>query len=312
MTGPDPAISARAAVCRRAPPGNFAAAFAVALLAACVGPARKHPVAIAPDAHVPAFAMVPYEPISRMSVVAIALREWRLFGQPVDDEPPGTRPPPLPEDMPERQPGLWQRVGEYWWLGMDAGSAEAAWTGKHDASGQVFPADEDGFYAWSAAFVSYVMRIAGAGRQFPYSESHSTYINIAKQMADGQTKRWLVTAERPAAYAPQSGDLICMGRGPATSLTYDALPAGLFPAHCDIVVANAPGQISVVGGNVDDAVTMKHVPVTADGKLATPQGVVLDTRYPWMVVLRILYPPAPNPVIASEAKQSRPTGTLVP
>ena len=47
-----------------------------------------------------------------------------------------------------------------------------------------------------------------------------------------------------------------------------------------------PGQISVVGGNVDDAVTLKHVPVTPDGRLATPDGQVIDPRYKWMVVLR--------------------------
>ena len=50
------------------------------------------------------------------------------------------------------------------------------------------------------------------------------------------------------------------------------------------------GTIGVVGGNVDDAVTMKHVPVTPDGRLASPDGAVLDTRYPWMVVLRLLVP----------------------
>ena len=67
-------------------------------------------------------------------------------------------------------------------------------------------------------------------------------------------------------------------------------PPGQFPAHCDIVVDTAvPGQIAVIGGNVDDAVTMKHVPVTPDGKLARPDGMVLDTRYPWMVVLRLLH-----------------------
>ena len=38
---------------------------------------------------------------------------------------------------------------------------------------------------------------------------------------------------------------------------------------------------------------MKHVPVTADGKLATPDGQVLDTRYPWMVVLRLTVIGAP-------------------
>jgi len=265
-------------------------------LSACAAPhARPAPTSkpalyIAPDAHDPPFATVPYEPISRESVVAIALREWRLFGQPVDDDPPGTRLPLPPDQMPERMPGLWQRVGEYWWLGMDAGTTASGWTGKHGADGTVFPADDDDDYAWSAAFVSYVMRIAGAGARFPYAEDHSYYIDVAKEMKLGETSGWIITAERPSAYAPQPGDLICEGRGKAASLTYDDLPAPQFPAHCDIVVATAPGQISVVGGNVDHAVTMKHVPVTADGKLATSDGQVLDTRYPWMVVLRVLYP----------------------
>ncbi len=264
----------------------------LAALSACTAPPQLTPTPIPPDAHVPPFARVPYEPISRDAVVAIALREWRLFGSPVDDSaPPGTYHPATPEDKPERQQGLWQRVGEYWWLALNAGAPESAWTGKHDANGNVFPADEDGNYAWSAAFVSYVMRIAGAGARFPYSASHSDYIDIARQQALDRTSQWLITAERPESYAPQSGDLICLGRGRARDLRYDDLPAGHFPGHCDIVVdTTVPGQIGVVGGNVDDAVTMKHVPVTADGKLATPDGVVLDTRYPWMVVLRLRLP----------------------
>jgi hypothetical protein len=265
-------------------------------LSACAAP--KPPTAapakpalyISPDAHDPPFATVPFQPISRESVVAIALREWRLFGQPVDDDPPGTRPRLQPDQMPERMPGLWQRVGEYWWMGMDAGTSASAWTGKYDANGSEYPADEDDAYAWSAAFVSYVMRIAGAGARFPYAEDHSYYIDVAKEMALGETSGWLITAEPTSAYAPKPGDLICEGRGRAGSMTYDRLPAGHFPAHCDIVVATAQGQISVVGGNVDHAVTMKHVPVTTDGKLATPDGLVLDGRYPWMAVLRVLYP----------------------
>jgi Uncharacterized protein conserved in bacteria (DUF2272) len=255
----------------------------VTLLAACAAPA---PV---PDSHVPPFARVPYEPFSRQSVVAIALREWRLFGQPVDDDPPDTRPIPAPENKPEREPGLWQRVGEYWWLGLNTGAPEAGWTGKHDANGAVFPANEDANYAWSAAFVSYVMRISGAGPRFPYAPDHAHYINIAKEMTLGQAHGWLISAEPPNAYAPQPGDLICAGRSSAASLTYNDLPAGHFPAHCAIVVdTSVAGQISVIGGNVDDAVTLTHVPVTPDGKLAGPDGVVLDTRYPWMVVLRLL------------------------
>jgi hypothetical protein len=254
----------------------------LAVLAACTPP-------VPPDAHVPPFAKLPYEPISRATVVAVALREWRLFGAPVDDDPPGTRPPQAPDQKPEREDGLWQRVGEYWWLGQDAGNPDAPWTGKHDARGQVFAANIDAEYAWSAAFVSYVMRIAGAGARFPYSPNHGGYINIAKQMALGKTSGWIITAERPENYAPLPGDLICLGRGRARSLRYDDLPAGLFPGHCDIVVdTRTQGTISVVGGNVDDAVTLKHVPVTPDGRIASPDGTVLDQRYAWMVVVRLL------------------------
>jgi hypothetical protein len=133
------------------------------------------------------------------------------------------------------------------------------------------------------------MRIAGAGARFPYSASHSDYIDVAKQMALGRATGWLISAERTEAYAPLPGDLICIGRGSARDLSFDDLPAGHFPGHCDIVVDNAgPGQISVVGGNVDDAVTLKHVPVTPDGRLATPDGQILDPRYRWMVVLRLI------------------------
>jgi hypothetical protein len=239
--------------------------------------------------HAPPFATVPYQQFSRAAAVAIALREWRLFGMPVDDANPAARPPPAPDAKPERLPGLWQRVGEYWWEGMDPGARESRWTGKHDAAGAVFPADQDGAYAWSAAFVSYVMRIAGAGPSFPYAPDHSTYIDVAKRMADGTAHGWALVAETPDRYAPLPGDLICMGRDWARKLTFQALPVANFPAHCDIVVATRPGLLSVVGGNVDDAVTMKHVPVDASGMIATAAGS-LDPRYDWFVVLKILYP----------------------
>ena len=133
---------------------------AVALLNACTPP-------LPPDAHAPPFARVPYQPFSRDAVVAIALREWRLFGSLVDDEPPGAYQPASPEYKAERQPGLWQRVGEYWWLGMNAGAPESAWTGRHDETGRSFAPTVDAANACSAAFVSYVMRIAGAGPRFP-------------------------------------------------------------------------------------------------------------------------------------------------
>ncbi|HEY4171425.1 MAG TPA: DUF2272 domain-containing protein, partial [Rhodopila sp.] len=43
------------------------------------------------------------------------------------------------------------------------------------------------------------------------------------------------------------------------------------------------------GGNVDHAVTMKHIPVAPDGRLAMPNGTLVDTRYDWFVVLQVAY-----------------------
>ncbi len=237
------------------------------------------------DDHVPPFAAVPWEPFSREAAVAIAQREWRLFGQPIDDDPPDTRPPPPADLKPEREDGLWQRIGEYWWIGQDPYEREVSWTGKHDENGVVFNAGNDSNYAWSAAFISYVMRIAGAGPDFPYSPNHATYINAAVL---GTSK--VLRAYAPQSYAPMPGDLICLGRGKSASLTFADLPTlTLFPAHCDIVVWAAHAELTVIGGNVDDAVTLKHVPVDTTGLLTGPDGKVLDIRYGWMVVLKVLY-----------------------
>jgi hypothetical protein len=256
-------------------------------LAACAG--------TPPDAHVPPFARRPYEPFSREAAVAIAVREWRTFASRV--EQPGAPPP---ADKAEREEGYWQRVGEYWWLGLDAGSAESGWTGKHDGNGAVFPPDRDGEFAWSAAFISYVMRMAGAGPRFPYSAAHATYINRAREATLGHPGT-VVWAERPALYAPKAGDLICFARAGRQGMRFDDLPARHFPSHCEIVVATAPGQLDAIGGNVADAVTLTHVPTTPDGRVAGNDGQPLDKNHPWFVVIRILYD-AETPVASASAE----------
>ena len=295
-TIPDPA--------RRARSPTTGAALALLLAIAACGTAPQQQQAARPTGpaptyntdYVPPFATKPYEPLTREDVVGIAMREWRMFGELVDDEPPETRPNVPAQFKPERYPGLWERVGEYWWLGVNPDRPERNDTGKHDAYGVVFPASDDGEYAWSAAFISYVMRIAGAGARFPYSESHSTYINAAVRAAQSGNDPWVIFAERPDGYAPKLGDIICTGRGSAAHIRYGDLPRGGFASHCDFVVDVKPGKLSVVGGNVDDAVTMKHVPVTSDGLLAPRGGGVLDDRYDWFVVLRVLYDRDSDPV----------------
>ncbi len=252
------------------------------LLGACAAqPPRPGAVVRSPDMpadlHVPDYAKRPFEPFSRVSAVAIALREWRAFNSPVNDDPPGRDMPR--EDRLDHQPGLWQRVGDYWWFGQDAGSKESGWTSRYNEYGTPYEGDAP---AWSAAFVSYVMRAAGAGDRFTYSPLHADYINAAAQGVGA------LRAERPEAYAPQPGDLICIGRAAARNLRFEDLPTSRFLGHCDIVTGARAGELSVVGGNVSAGVTMKHVPTTPDGLLAGPGGV-LDGRYNWFVVLRVLY-----------------------
>ena len=252
---------------------------AAACAARPVTPAAVTSSALAVDRHVPDFAKRPFEPFSRANAVGIALREWRGFGSAVDDDPPDSHP--LPRNLrPDKQPGLWQRVGEYWWLGQDAGSQESGWTSKYDEFGQLYQGDAP---AWSAAFIAYVMRSAGARDRFMYSPLHADYINAAAQGTGA------LRAERPEAYAPQPGDLICVSRGSARSMRFEDLSGARFFGHCDLVTAAQPGQLSVVGGNVDGGVTMKHVPTTTSGMLSGADGQAVDTRYNWFVVVRVLY-----------------------
>lgn len=251
------------------------------MLGACVRPAAVPP----PPASSPPFMRLNYEPFTRNAAVAVALREWRLWGSPVHDEPPDSRPPPAPEDKPERQEGMWQRVGEYWWLGTDATRAEARWTGRHDANGTVFGAERDAEHAWSAAFIGYVLFSAGAGTRFTGSAAHSTYINGAVFATSGDALR----AHRIDQYAPAPGDLICYSRGARGPVSIASLTGGGFTSHCDMVVNRQSGSLGVVGGNVGDAVAMKHVPITAEGMLGHADGSPLDPRYQWFVVLEVLY-----------------------
>ena len=227
--------------------------------------------------HAPPFANVPYEPFSRSAAVAIALREWRLWGSGLNDHPDYVQ---RAATMPEREQGLWQRVGEYWWEGMNANTPDARWTGKHNARGQVFPVAVNGDYAWSAAFISYVMRIAGAGPSFPYAPDHAHYINYAARPY--HPGKFLI-AENPVDYAPRLGDLVCFPRGWAVKLTFKDLPtSGYFPSHCDIVTGRQPGLLLVVGGNVDDSVLMTRLHIDQ-------RGLLTDNPEPIFVVLRVLY-----------------------
>jgi hypothetical protein len=254
----------------------------LAALAACTSaPPAKPPASHLDGA--PPFMRQGYTPYSRDAAVAVAMREWKAWGAPVHDEPPGSLPPPREEDKLERQEGYWQRVGEYWWTTLGPTRPEAGWTGRHAAGGMGFPASRDGDYAWSAAFIRYVLYSAGAGTRLPPGLAHSTFIRAARDTPQSVRMR----AHALAAYAPQPGDLVCYGRASARPMQLNSLPDN-FPAHCDIVVATTAGSIAVIGGNVADAVSLKNVPTDERGRLGDGTRAY-DTRYPWFTVIQVDY-----------------------
>jgi subtilisin family serine protease len=141
--------------------------------------------------------------------------------------------------------------------------------------------------AWSAAFISWVMRRAGAGRHFQYASGHTVYCAAAKRNRvrnERQNPFWLY---RVTEYAPQPGDLVCTGRQDS-GVTFDNVDDGQFRAsHCDVVVEAAPGRLTVVGGNVGDTVGRKLIRVDAAGRVLTDGG-----QRQYYAVLRLRTDPA--------------------
>lgn len=122
-------------------------------------------------------------------------------------------------------------------------------------------------HPWSAVFVSYVMRQAGAGSGFHYSAAHQNYIRAARKnrlRRDAAKPFW---AFRATEVAPQVGDLVCASRS-NSGATYDNIgDATRRPTHCDVVTEVRPGRIRVIGGNVSQTVGDKWLTTRPDGKL---------------------------------------------
>ena len=128
---------------------------------------------------------------------------------------------------------------------------------------------------WSAAFISWVMKKAGMGERFSYSDWHATYIRnsiLARRRDDPSFAYW---GYRLSERAPQVGDLVGYAR--QGGISYDYQPT-VYASHTDLVVAVRPGEIDVIGGNVKDSVTKKTLKTDQDGKL-------IDDHYRWFVVM---------------------------
>lgn len=131
---------------------------------------------------------------------------------------------------------------------------------------------------WSAAFVSWVMRQARLPG-FIASSRHYEYVRAAWRPPPHSPYRLLA----PMAAEPAPGDLLCYVRTHARVLGHrgllDRLEGGAgLPMHCDIVVATTPGEMAwLIGGNVQQAVTLRMLRLDAQGRFADlPQRSGLD------------------------------------
>jgi hypothetical protein len=122
-------------------------------------------------------------------------------------------------------------------------------------------------HPWSAAFVSYVMRSAGAGSAFHYSTAHQTYIRAARRNRLTWNTANPFWAFRAAEVSPRVGDLVCASRS-NSGATYDNIGDPQRRAtRCDVVTDVQPGRIRVVGGNVDQTVGERWLRTLPDGRL---------------------------------------------
>ena len=115
--------------------------------------------------------------------------------------------------------------------------------------------------AWSSAFISYLMRKAGAGDDFKYATSHSQYIAQAvKNRKENNSKKF--KAYKPNEVEVKVGDLVCYPR--QSGVTYNS-PSG-YKSHCDLIVSIKNNNAIGVGGNVGNSVSKKSFPLK-NGKI---------------------------------------------
>jgi hypothetical protein len=105
--------------------------------------------------------------------------------------------------------------------------------------------------AWSAAFISYMVHLAGAGDLFPYSGQHSVYFYRTINDRLGHRARPFL-GHRVGEVEIRPGDILGMNRTLAPAIDYDwASHHADYKSHADIVVdVDGAGVIHTIGGNV--------------------------------------------------------------
>ncbi len=234
--------------------------------------------AVAPPSP-PAEPPLPYPPAARERMLRIAVAEWEEWGR--REHVPGAAPAAAAPAPTESDPSSFPRVLAYWRAVEDGGGAVArnrrlyadALSSDRRADGAAAAAGAALWRepAWSAAFVSFVLRAAGVDRrEFPPDAAHGAYVDALVRDAERFPALAPFVPREPELHAPRPGDLACADRGPdpITHWRQRAADNGRFrPMHCDIVVGTGPGFVLAVGGNVQDAVARTRFPADVAGRL---------------------------------------------
>jgi|SRR5690554_503434 len=146
-------------------------------------------------------------------------------------------------NLTEHNPESHSRLVEYWQDG-------AGWDWIKDSNISAFASK----YAWSAAFISYVVKKTFS--EFPSSATHANYTVWARDRRNaGETK---MIAYNTNEYKPTVGDILIKKRG------YNGNLEDLYKTaktHGDIVIENNGNYLTVVGGNVSNTVKKTIVPL---------------------------------------------------
>jgi len=121
---------------------------------------------------------------------------------------------------------------------------------------------------WSAAFISWLMKVVGAGNEFEYSERHATYVRDSIYNANNEIGS--VRGFDSEITQPYYGDIVCKRRG-SSNATYGDVATN-DTLHCDIVTEINEDSITVIGGNVGNKVSRSEVSLN-------PSGYIDDEDY---------------------------------
>ncbi len=123
---------------------------------------------------------------------------------------------------------------------------------------------------WSAVFISWIIREAGAVDYFSYSNAHITYIRAARRNRrdNVQNPFWLYTINE---FIPrmQPGDMLCKARDNSGLTFSNVLTHQSTAAHVDIIaeIDTVNNKIRVVGGNVCDNVDHKLLNIVGGNRI---------------------------------------------